>query len=130
MQIAEPANHVFRPAHFEQASTDFVRAGANSFNDSRERDSVSAKFVGVEVDLVLAHESANRSYLGHSWNSFELVAQIPILKAAQVGQTALMAVVHKCVFVDPSCASSVRPDDRVDACWQTPRDLLHVLQNT
>src|SRR5712692_7981613 len=129
-QIAEAANHVFRSAHFKQAPTNFVRAGAHFFNDGRERNSVSAKFVGVEIDLVLAHESANGGYLGHSWNSFELVAQIPILKAAQVGQTALMAVIHKRVFIDPSRASRVRPDDRMHTRWQAPGDLLRVLQDT
>ena len=49
MQIAEAANHVFRPAHFKQASADFVRAGANFFDDRRERNSVGAKFVGIEL---------------------------------------------------------------------------------
>ena len=33
MQIAEAANHVFGAAHFEQASTHFVRTGPHSFND-------------------------------------------------------------------------------------------------
>src|SRR6266481_8514209 len=111
MQIAEATNHVFRPAHFKQASTNFVRTGSNPFDDRRERDSVSAKFVRVHVDLVLAHESADGGYLGHSGNSFELVAQIPILKATQVAQSALMAVVHKRVFVDPSCTGRIRSDN-------------------
>src|SRR5258708_17663141 len=124
MQIAESANHVFGPAHFKQASTNFIRTCSNSFDDRRKRDSVCAKFVGVQVDLILAHESADGGYLGHSGNRFELVTQVPILKASQVGQTALMAVVHKRVFIDPSCASRVRPDNRMDACWYTPRNLL------
>src|SRR5216683_6489467 len=115
MQIAKAANHVFGPAHFKQASTNFIRTCSHSFDDRRERDAVSAKFVRVHVDLVLTHESADGSYLGHSGNSFELVAQIPILKAAQVGQTALTAVVHKRVFIDPTCSSRVRPDDWMHA---------------
>src|SRR5882757_4548053 len=122
MQIAESANHVFRSAHFKQPATNFVRAGANSFDDGRERDSVSAKFVRVHVHLILANESANRGYLGHSWNSFKLIAQIPILKAAQVSQTTLMAVVHERVFIDPSCACRIRADDRMHARGQTARD--------
>src|SRR5207245_11655510 len=100
MQIAESANHVFRSAHFQQPSTDFVRTGSNSFDDGRERDAIGAKFVGVHVDLILAHESANRGYLSHSWTRVELVAQVPTLQAAQLGQTALMAAVHKRVFLD------------------------------
>src|ERR1700730_16523688 len=111
MQIAETTNHVFRSAHFQQASTHFVRTGSNSFDDRRERDSVSAKSVRVHVDLILTHESANAGHLRHSWNCFELVAQIPILETAQVRQTALMTVVHERVFIDPSCTGRVRPDD-------------------
>ena len=129
MEIAESANHVFRPAHFEQASADFVRTGSNSFDNRRERNSVSAKFVGVHVDLVLLDESADGGYLGDSGNSRELIAQIPILNAAQVGQTALMAVVHERVFIDPSRARRIRPDDGMHARRQTARDLLHVLEN-
>ena len=47
-QIAEAANHVFGPAHFKQASADFIRAAANFFNHRRERDSVGAEFVGID----------------------------------------------------------------------------------
>src|SRR5258707_15652662 len=100
MQIAEATNHVFRSAHFKQASTDFIRTGSNSFDDRRERDSVSPKFVRIDVDLILAHESANRGYLGHSWNRLKFISQRPILKAAQFGQNGLMGVVHQGVFND------------------------------
>ena len=129
-QIAEAANHVFGPSHFKQASTRFVRTGSNPFDNRRERDTIGSKFVRVHVDLILANESANGGYFGHPGNSFELVAQIPILKAAQVGQTALMAVVHKRVFIDPPCAGRIRPDDWMYARGQTTRDLLHVFQDT
>src|ERR1700676_1751311 len=129
MQIAEPANHVFRSAHFQQPSANFVRTGSNSFDDRRERNAVCAKFVWVHVDLILANKSANGGYLGYSWNRFELVTQVPILKTAQVGQTALMAVVHERVFIDPTCAGRIRPDDRMNARGQATSNLLHVLQN-
>ncbi len=41
-----------------------------------------------------------------------------------------MAVVHKRVFVDPSRAGRIRPDDGMHTRGQTTRDLLHVLQDT
>src|SRR5260370_21241463 len=129
MQIAEATNHVFRPAHFKQPSPHFVRTGSNSFDDSGERDAIGTKFVRVHVDLILANEPANRGYLGHSGNRFELVTQVPILKAAQIGQTALMAVVHERVFIDPTRASRIRPDDAMHPPRQPTRDLLHVLEN-
>src|SRR5260370_1031240 len=68
--MAEAPNHVCRPAHFKKASTKLVRPSSNSFDDRREWDSVSAQFVGVHVDLILAHESTNGGYLGNSGNRF------------------------------------------------------------
>ena len=70
-----------------------------------------------------------RRHFGHAGNGFELVAQIPVLKAAQVGEAVLMAVVDKGVFVDPSRAGCVRTDDGMHAFGQPPGDLLHVLQD-
>ena len=90
----------------------FVRAGADFVNDRRERNAVSAKLVGVEIDLVLPNEPADGRDFGHAGNGFELVAQIPVLKAAQVRQAVLMAVIHEGVFVNPSRAGRVRADDR------------------
>src|SRR5258708_40095075 len=98
MQIAESANHVFGPAHFKQASTNFIRTCSNSFADRRKRASLCAKFVGVQVDLILAHESADGGYVGHSGNRFELLPHLPVFTASQVGQTALMPVAPKRVF--------------------------------
>ena len=74
-------------------------------------------------------ESADGGYLGHSGNRFELVAQIPVLKAAQVGETALVAVVHKRVFIDPSRAGRIRANDGMNVLRQSSRDLLHVFQD-
>ena len=117
-QIAEAANHVFGPAHFEQASADFVRAAANFFDDSRERNAVGAKFFGIEIDLILPNEAADGGDFGNARNGLELVAQIPVLKAAQIGQAVLMAVIDKSVFIHPARAGGVRADDRVHAFGQ------------
>src|SRR5260370_4624846 len=86
------------------------------------------KLVRFNVDWILGNDPANRGYLGHSGNRFELVTQVPILKAAQIGQTALMAVVHERVFIDPTCTSRIRPDDGMHARGQATRDLLLVLK--
>src|SRR6202035_1905531 len=114
----------FRPTHFQETSTHFVRTGSNSFDERLERASGQTKFVRNENGPVIANESTNGGYVGYSGNRCELVAQIPILQAAQVGQTSLMAVVHKCVFIDPSRAGRIRPDDRMHARGQAARDLL------
>jgi len=51
------------------------------------------------------------------------------LQGAQVGKTALSALIDDGVFIDPACARRIRPDDGMYARRQTTRDLLHVLEN-
>src|SRR5712675_1811178 len=130
MQIAEATNHVFSPAHFQQASANFVCAGANFFNDGRKWDSVSAKFVRIDADLILANKPSYRRYFSDARNGFELVAKIPVLKTAQIGQTALMAVIHKNILINPSGARGIWPDHGVNSFRQSSLDLLHVFQDT
>src|SRR6266566_1156551 len=93
-QIPEAANHVLRAAHFEDSPADFIRAGPDLFNDCGERYGVGAQFVRIEIHLVLFDESTNGRDFGDARDRFELVAQIPILNAAQFGQAALMGAIH------------------------------------
>ena len=129
-QVAETANHVFCPAHFEQASADFIGAAANFFDDRREGNAVGAEFVRIDVHLILTNESANARHLSNSRDGFKLIPQIPVLNAAQVGEAVLMAVVYKDVLVDPSGARRVWTDDRMHAFREPPGNLLHVLQDS
>ena len=103
-----------RAAHLEETAADFIGAGADLLDDGGERNSVGTKLVGVEIDLVLAHESADGGYFGHAGNRFELVAKIPVLKTAQVGEALVMAVIHDGVFIDPTRAGGIWADGRVD----------------
>src|ERR1700720_4393169 len=119
MQITEPANHVFGPAHFQQSSTDLVRTRPDFFNHGGKRDSVGPEFLGIDVDLILANKPSNRRYFSNTGNRFELVTQIPVLKAAQVGQASLPAVIHKSVLIDPSGPSGIRSDNGMN-CFGQP----------
>src|SRR5260370_5219738 len=84
-QITQTANHVFRATHFEHSSADFVCAGPDFFDDGRKGNSVGAQFVGINIDLVLFDESADGRDFGNARNGFELIAQVPVLNAAQFG---------------------------------------------
>jgi hypothetical protein len=44
------------------------------------------EFVGIEVHLVLADEAAHPGHLGHAGDGAKLVAQIPVLEAAELAQ--------------------------------------------
>ena len=57
--------------------------------------------------------------LGHTGNSFELIAEIPVLNAAQIRQAALMAMVYKGIFIDPTRTSGIRADHGMNALGQT-----------
>src|ERR1700693_755878 len=130
MQIAEAANHVFRSAHFKQAAAHLIGAGANFFNDRAEGNRVIAKFVRIEIYLVFANESADSGDFGDARNSFQLVAQIPILETAQIGEAALVAAIDERVFVYPACSRRVRTDYGMNVGGEAARDLLHVFQNS
>ena len=61
---------------------------------------------------------------------FKLVAQIPVLQRAQVGETVLMCMIHQRVFVDPSCACRVRSNNGVnDHGRRFSLDLLQILDH-
>ncbi len=128
-QIAESPDHVFRAAHFKHSPADFIRAGADFFDDRGKRDSVGAKLVRVQIDLVLLDEPADRRHFRYSRNGFELVAEVPILNAAQVGKTALVAAVHKDVLVDPARPRGVRSNHWMDVRREPSLNLLHVFEN-
>src|SRR5205807_8924280 len=72
---------------------------------------------------------ADRGHLGNAGVCFELVAQIPVLEAAQVSEAALLAMDHQDVLVDPTRSGCVRSDDRMNARWQPTCNSLHVLQD-
>ncbi len=80
--------------------------------------------------MIFANESADGGDFGDARNSFQLVAQIPILETAQISQAALMAAIDERVFVYPACSRGVRTDYRMNVRGQAACDLLHVFQNS
>ena len=84
---------------------------------------------GIEVHLVLAHEAADAGHLSHAGDGFELVAQVPVLQRAQVGQAPGVAAVHDGVLVDPAGAGGVRADGRMHVRRKLARDLLQVFDH-
>ena len=129
LKIAETANHVFRPAHLQQPAAHFIGAAADLLNDCRERNVVGLKFVRIELDLILPDEAADGGDFGDARNGFELVANVPILKAAQIRQAVLVAVVNENIFVDPAGAGRVGPEHGINAGRQLALQLLQVFEH-
>ena len=98
-------------------------------NHGRKGNVIGTQLVGIKPHLVLADEAADRRHLGDARNGFKLVAQEPVLQAAQVSQAVLMALIDDQVFVHPPSARRIRSDDGMNARRQASGDLLHVLED-
>ncbi len=60
--------------------------------DIEERDPMRAQFVRVNVDLILLHEAADARDFAHAFDGVDLVAQIPVLDAAQFREVEAFAL--------------------------------------
>ena len=80
----------------------------------------------IEVYLVLAHESANAGHLCDARNSLELIAQIPVLQRAQIGQAFGVAAIDEGVLIDPACAGGIGANSGMHVSGQASCDLLQV----
>ena len=115
-QITEAANHVFRAARLKHVAADFVGALAHAIDHGRRGNSIGEELVRVEIDLILAHKSANARDLRHAADGFKLIAQIPILQRAQIGKASRVAAVDDGVFVHPACAGCIGADRGMHIC--------------
>ena len=126
-QIAEAADHVLGSAHLQHVSADFVRTLTDFFDHRGGGDAIRVELLGIEVDLILAYESANAGHLCYAGNSLELIAQIPVLQRAQIGHAFGMAAIDESIFVDPACAGGVGANGGMHIGGQASGDLLQIL---
>ena len=129
MDIAEAADHVVRSRHLEHASTDLAVAIADFVDHRFQRDLEREQPIRIELDLVLLYEAADSGDLRNPWHGFERIAHVPILQAAEVGETVSMTLVDECIFVHPARAGCVRPDHGIHASRKLACNLLEVFQH-
>ena len=84
LHVAAAAHHVLGAGELEQPPADLVVALADRVDHVGERDVVGEQPVRVDVDLVLLDEAADRRHLGDAGHGLQLVAQVPVLQAAQL----------------------------------------------
>ena len=89
-QVAAAAHHVFGFGHLQRAAADVAVGIADHLGDAHQRDAVSLELGRVDRDLVLLHEAADAGDLGHPRRLGQLVAQIPVLQGAQLGQRLVL----------------------------------------
>ena len=83
---AETAHDRPRAARLDHVATHVAVAPHHRIDNGRERDLVGAQPVRVDVDLVLANQTADAGDLRHARHRVELIADEPILDRPQIAQ--------------------------------------------
>src|ERR1700737_5100581 len=79
------ANHVFGAPELDQSPAHLVGAVTDLVDHRRERNVKGAELVGIHPDLVLPDKTADARDFRHPRNRLDLIAEEPILEAAQIG---------------------------------------------
>src|SRR5581483_10260674 len=98
-------------------------------DDVAERDVVSDQRVGIEIDLVLLHESADRRDFRHAFDCGKRVTQVPILNRTELGQIVFARVINQRVFVNPADRSRVRADHGIHTLGERPAHRIQILDD-
>ncbi len=83
-EVSAAPNHVLRAGKLEQSSARLAVALFHSLDHLRHRDAKRAQFEGVYHHLILRLKAADRRHLGHSRNSSQVIANVPVLRGAQL----------------------------------------------
>ena len=90
----------------------------------------SKKPAGIQLDLVLSYKAAYSCYLGNACDRFKLIADVPVLQRAQIGQAEVVRFVEQGILIDPTCAGRVGTQDWMDVRRQLALKLLQVFEHT
>src|SRR5262249_32197812 len=88
------------------------------------------ELVRVEIDLVLLDKSAEARDFRHPLDAGELVAQVPVLQAAQLCEVIFTALIHQRILKDPADTCRIRATHRRHTLRQTASNLIELLQDT
>ena len=105
--VAAAPHHVLGAAELHQPPTDIVVARPHRLHHFFDRHAVRLELHGVDIDLVLAHETAQRRHLRYARHGLKLVAQKPVLERAELRQVMLAAGVREHVLEYPADARRV-----------------------
>ena len=112
---ADAAHHVLGVACLDHFGANVVVAALHRCYYILERDVVGAQLDGIEIDLVLLHESADTGDFGHAGHRVELILDEPILN--RVKRAAVVRPFDR-VPEDLAHAGCIRAHHRRDACGQ------------
>ncbi|MNH01591.1 hypothetical protein D3C79_608120 [compost metagenome] len=92
---------------FEHAATGFLIGLGDGVRNLNLSDSQAGHAQRIEHYLVLLDHPAYRRHFGNVRKSFQLEAQEPVLKAAQLCQVMGTTAVHQRILVDPAYTSGI-----------------------
>jgi hypothetical protein len=81
---AKATNDVFDAVDRDRASTDIEIAAFHGGKYIGQGEPVGPQGVGIDINLILANETADGGDFGHAFDSLQRVAHIPVLHAAQL----------------------------------------------
>jgi hypothetical protein len=126
-EITAAAHDILGLRHLDHAAADIAVAGADRGGELRKREAVGLQFLGIDDDLVLLDEAADACHFGDPSGLGQLIAQIPVLDRAQLGERALGAEHH--ILIDPADTGRVGPERRGDALGQALGGKIEIFED-
>src|SRR5262245_59654877 len=83
---ADSANEEFQAIVFDHLGANVDVAAANGLMDVHERHAMGPHLVRMHVDLILLDITADAGNFGNAFNRLKLIADVPVLERANLGQ--------------------------------------------
>ena len=128
-EITRCADHILRFAHLDDRAAGFLIARLNCPDNLRMRHTQRGHTIWVENDLVLLDHAANARDFGDPGYGLQLVAQEPVLQAAQPGKVVSAATVHQCIFVNPPDPCCIGAERALNSFGKAILDLIEIFEN-
>ncbi len=90
---------------------------------------VSDQLVGIEHDLILPHHPADGRDFANPGDRLQLVAQEPVLQAAQFGKVVAAAMINQRIFIDPADPGRIGPQLSPGARGQLSLHLAQIFEH-
>ena len=129
LDIAQAPHHEFGLGLFDQGAAAVLVGALDGVLDLGEGELIGHQLVGVHHHLVLLDEAADAGHFGHPGHRLQLVAQVPVLDGAELGQVVLAGGVFQGVFEDPAHPGGVGAQGRADLRRQFAPDVVEILQH-
>src|SRR5262249_51385232 len=120
--VSTTPHHILGTSGFDQSSTNIVVAAAHRIDYFADRDVVRLKLVGIYVDLILSDKTSERRDFRDTGNGLQVIAKIPVLIAAQIGEALFTARIDQRILENPANPGCIRSQFRFDTLRKPRQD--------